>query len=613
MKYQESDYSKIKLIIWDLDETFWEGTFSEGDVVCPQEHIELLHLLTETGVVNSICSKNDDAPTRAKLTDIGAMEYFVFPSINWEAKGKRIKQIIEDMQLRPANVLFLDDNHLNIAEAEFYCPEIMTAGPEVIPALIKCAQTQFDSGKRKNRMQQYRILEQKCSEREDFGSNEEFLAASCIQVEISEDCADKAERICELNKRANQLNFTKNRVELDEIERVLNDPEYRCGTVAVSDRYGDYGITGFYCVDTRANRLLHFCFSCRTMGMGVEQYVYKYLNRPQLEIVGEISSDPNVPEDPFWINNSEAKEKKDSFEIDKKVLFKGPCDLWSVCNFFSDNSIATEFTYDTAKNGAIDYGLNHTNTMLNAALLPQEEIDELSKLPFAGEKTYSKALFSGEYQVILLSVLMDGMMARYRNKKTGRIVVWGDWCIDITNPGNWDKLIAKEIETYSLNFDREFLEEFSGEWEYLGQIPIDETVANFIKIRELLPEETVLILSLGSEIPYEKNTDPVYFEREKYNVELNRKLEAAFSDVPNTYLLNTTDLITSQNDFNDGITHFRKPVYYRMANEINRILNESGIGMNQRGKAYMVYASARQKLWQNETVRKVYYKLRGIK
>lgn len=610
MKYQESDYSKIKLIIWDLDETFWEGTFSEGDVVCPQENIELLRMLTETGVVNSVCSKNDDAPTREKLTVIGAMEYFVFPSINWEAKGVRIKRIITDMQLRPANVLFLDDNHLNIAEAEFYCPEIMTAGPEVIPALIKCTQKQYDSGKRKNRMQQYRILEQKCSEREDFGSNEEFLTASCIKVEISEDCSDKTERICELNKRANQLNFTKNRVELDEIERVLNNPEYRCGTVAVSDRYGDYGITGFYCVDIRANRLLHFCFSCRTMGMGVEQYVYRYLNRPQLKIVGEISSDPNVPENPFWINNGQAKEEKDSFAIEKKVLFKGPCDLWSVCNFFADDAISTEFTYDIAKNGAIDYGLNHTDTMLNAVLLSQEELSELSELPFIGEKTYSKELFSEKYQVVLLSVLMDAMLARYRNKISGRIVAWGDWCTDITNPDIWDKLITKEIETYGMNFDTEFLREFAEDWEYLGQMPIDETVSNFKRIRELIPDETVMILILGSEIAFEKCSNPAYKNREKYNAELNRKLEAAFAESENVYLLNSTELITSQNDFNDEITHFRKPVYYRMANEINRILGETGSGMNQRSKAYMVYTSARQKIWQNETVRKVYSKLR---
>ena len=62
-------------------------------------------------------------------------DYFVFLSVNWEAKGQRIKKLIEDMQLRPDNVLFLDDNHLNLEEAKYYCPKIMTAGPEAIADL----------------------------------------------------------------------------------------------------------------------------------------------------------------------------------------------------------------------------------------------------------------------------------------------------------------------------------------------------------------------------------------------------------------------------------------------------------------------------------------------
>lgn len=611
MKFESGYYSKIKLIIWDLDETFWSGTLSEGEVVCPDAHKELLYLTSETGVVNSICSKNDESVTKAKLTELGVMDYFVFPSINWEPKGGRIKHIIEEMQLRAPNVLFLDDNHLNIAEAEFFCPEIMTAGPEVVDDLIRCAQTQYDTGKRKNRILQYRILEQKQMEREDFGSNEEFLSSSQIHVEINTDCADQAERIYELNKRANQLNFTKNRVDLSEIQRVLNDSEYSCGTVAVSDRFGDYGITGFYCVDMRANRLEHFCFSCRTMGMGVEQYVYHMLGRPQLTIVGEIASNPNIPENPYWINQSAAVTPKAAFSLEKKILFKGPCDLWSVCNFFDDGAIIPEFTYDMEKNGAIDYGLNHTVTMLNAARLPQFEQEQMERdLPFIGERTFRTQLFSGTCQVVLLSVLMDAMLACYRNKTTGRVIAWGDWCLDVTDSANWDALIDGTVETYGMKFDRAFLERFAREWTYEGQLSIEETVKNFIQIRELLPQETILVLILGSEIAYEKNALLAYDGREKYNQKLNRALETAFANVENTYLLNTTDLITSQSDYNDRITHLTKPAYYRMACEINRILEESNLGMHQKSKAYALFVALRQKLWKSEVVRKVYYRLK---
>lgn len=51
------DFNKIKLVIWDLDETLWNGTLSEGEVVLPKDNKNLILRLTDLGIVNSICSK----------------------------------------------------------------------------------------------------------------------------------------------------------------------------------------------------------------------------------------------------------------------------------------------------------------------------------------------------------------------------------------------------------------------------------------------------------------------------------------------------------------------------------------------------------------------------
>ena len=53
-------FEKIKMIIWDLDETFWKGTLSEEDVMIPEENRSLIRKLTDAGIVNCICSKNDE-------------------------------------------------------------------------------------------------------------------------------------------------------------------------------------------------------------------------------------------------------------------------------------------------------------------------------------------------------------------------------------------------------------------------------------------------------------------------------------------------------------------------------------------------------------------------
>ena len=122
----------IKLVIWDLDDTFWKGTLSEGEIQPIKENIDLVRDLTDRGVVNAICSKNDYNPAINKLTEIGVADYFVFNSIDWTPKGERVKNIIKDMGLRPANTLFIDDNIVNLNEAAFYCEDLMIAEPVII-------------------------------------------------------------------------------------------------------------------------------------------------------------------------------------------------------------------------------------------------------------------------------------------------------------------------------------------------------------------------------------------------------------------------------------------------------------------------------------------------
>lgn len=88
MKFTIDASSKIKLIIWDLDETFWKGTLSDNNVTPEpvQMNIDLVEKITNRGIVNSVCSKNDKEAAEKKLEDLGVKDLFVFNSINWEAK-----------------------------------------------------------------------------------------------------------------------------------------------------------------------------------------------------------------------------------------------------------------------------------------------------------------------------------------------------------------------------------------------------------------------------------------------------------------------------------------------------------------------------------------------
>ena len=125
----------------------------------------------------------------------------------------------------------------------------------------------------------------------------EFLRESDIRVYLEFDVEKHIDRAVELVNRTNQLNFTKNRLSEDpvlarnELNGLLTRFSNQAALVRVIDRYGDHGYCGFYLFDSENRYLPHFCFSCRILGMGVEQYLFNKLKRPVIHVQGEVLTD----------------------------------------------------------------------------------------------------------------------------------------------------------------------------------------------------------------------------------------------------------------------------------------------------------------------------------
>lgn len=98
----------------------------------------------------------------------------MFNSINWESKGQRIKDTVKSMNLRPCNVLFIDDNKLNLEEAKFFCPDIMTMLPDKIDELYAAVSMLDKNDEKLSRLESYKVLEKKNKIKKSIGSNEEF-------------------------------------------------------------------------------------------------------------------------------------------------------------------------------------------------------------------------------------------------------------------------------------------------------------------------------------------------------------------------------------------------------------------------------------------------------
>ena len=603
-------FDKIKLVIWDLDETFWNGTISEGTVHIPQEHRDLLAQLTDAGIVNSVCSKNDFAPTMEFLATKGLAEYFVFPSINWNSKGSRIKQLITDMQLRPANVLFLDDNPSNLGEATHFCPELMVGGPELIEKLISDVASAEKKDPSHKRFKQYRVLEKKNNAKAEFTSNEEFLYQSNIRVDIANDCDTQLERIHDLIIRSNQLNFTKIRSTQEELRELLADETVTAGYVSVRDKFGDYGIVGFYAL--KGDNLLHFVFSCRTLGMGIEQYVYNWLGRPALMPVGEVISDLSCQQIPGWINQNMTADNGRQMQIENlkahTVLVKGPCDLFQVYPYIANTELFdTEFTYGLPR-GLVVEATGHTTNVVEALRLSQEQKQRVvDEVPFTDIGMYRDNIYKLGYKVVFISILTDCNLGVYRRKDTGERFAAVEYLHPVTEPENWSGLISGELPHIGFSFTEDILRDFSEKYEFIGRNSPEQIVENLTYIRTHLPKDCVLCVMLGGELYYEKNTFEAYKDRHLVHKAANNAIRRWAETQGNVRLLDVNRYLVDQSSFYDHFNHYIKPVYYALAKEMVQIVNEvTGQKVKETSRLKMLQVKLK------EALAPTYYKVRKL-
>jgi FkbH-like protein len=320
--------------------------------------------------MSSICSKNDYSAVKDLLQQKGIFDYFIFPDISWEPKGPRLARLIEEVQLRPQTVLFIDDNHLNRAEAAAMVPGLQVEDETFISRLLDDPRFVGKNDAEMARLQQYKLLESKKADRERAeGDNEAFLRSCDVRVFIDYDVEKNIDRAVELINRTNQLNYTKRRLSDDlpaareELQRELRTFDPQAGLIRVIDNYGDYGYVGFFMsYVNRATpvegcayaRLIHFCFSCRTLGMEVERWVYEFLRRPELTVTGEVLNDLSSPKKVDWIREIHSIDGEIVISEDKvapKIIVYGGCEAEVISLYLKSFTDKIEVFGNYAANG----------------------------------------------------------------------------------------------------------------------------------------------------------------------------------------------------------------------------------------------------------------------
>lgn len=556
---QQNMHEKIRLVIWDLDETFWKGTLSEGGVDIPRESIEIIKTLTDRGIVNSICSKNDYQKVKERLEDSGLWSYFVFPQISWGPKGPAVKKIIEDIKLRPSTVLFIDDNTTNLNEVKYFVPDINISMPDIMLNMLDNPLFEGKDDKEHSRLKQYHVLEAKKKDEERFDNNEDFLRQSGIKVDICiDDLEDNINRLWELNQRTNQLNYTKNRLSKEEFEALIAKSDVKKGFVKVCDNYGDYGIVGFFAVENRV--LTNFYFSCRTIGLGVEQYVYAKLGFPQISITGEVATPLNTEICPDWINSvSSTENNRQSKHVNGKILLLGGCDLEQTAFYLEQAGVDFRSRFNYVVRGRYESHPDEVEAIRASLRYDDEERKYLlEQCLFIDEGIFVNNLLDEKYDIVVYSPLIDFGQGFYQSIRYPDVYVsYGN--ISDTHDNRHSYLSPSDYD------------KFSREFNLIGSIPDDRFIENLEIIRETLSPETLLLLLNGSVQDINHPNEP---DRKKLHEHFNHLLSSFANRHNNVKIVDVNQFIRSKADHTDSIRHYQRKIYYRIAENILIILKK---------------------------------------
>ena len=102
---------------------------------------------------------------------------------------------------------------------------------------------------------------------------------------------------------------------------------------------------------------------------------------------------------------------------------------------------------------------------------------------------------------------------------------------------------------------------------------------------------------LGSETPFEKNTQHNYDGRHLIYKEINGLMREFAETHDRVLLIDLNDYIRGQEDFTNNINHFKRRVYYEVATKANEYIGTlTGDKLRQKSKLYLYFKSFADKV-----------------
>jgi FkbH-like protein len=292
-----------KGLITDLDNTLWAGIVGEIGVdriawdMAGHAHMYglyqlFLDSLASAGVLLAAASKNDCALVEQALArnDILLSKENLFPlEVHWKPKSESVGRILEAWNIGPADVVFIDDSPMEVAEVQAVFPQMECivfpkGNYQAIWDLLRKLRDYFGkeivSFEDMIRLRSIRAGSTLRSSAPEGGLGaDDFLlkAEAVITFCLAADARDN--RAFELVNKTNQFNLNGKRFSESSWLSFLQDPAAFLLTASYEDKYGPLGKVAVV-LGKIAGRKIYvstWVMSCRAFSRRIEHQCLKYL------------------------------------------------------------------------------------------------------------------------------------------------------------------------------------------------------------------------------------------------------------------------------------------------------------------------------------------------
>ncbi len=282
-----------KSLVLDLDNTLWGGVVGDDGVdgieIGQETHMgqvysefqKYLGLVKDTGVMLTVCSKNDEENAIAGLNHPeGSLrpDDFIMIKANWENKDRNIVSIAEGLNIGLDALVFLDDNPAERAIVSAQLPMVAVPELERPEDYIKTVDrshffeiTSF-SGDDLKRNEMYKKNAERAAFQSQFSDYGEYLASLEMNAVIDDFLPVYLQRITQLTNKSNQFNLTTRRFTTAEMEAVFADNSYIRLYGKLADKFGDNGIVSVVIGKINGDTLdiILWLMSCRVLKRDME-------------------------------------------------------------------------------------------------------------------------------------------------------------------------------------------------------------------------------------------------------------------------------------------------------------------------------------------------------